>query len=607
MTALKKLSAREIQDREDGKFIEHRACLSCSSSDGMAVYEKSDGSKDAFCWVCNTYFHPDKLGGEKRKEDGADIISILENIEEEKTMTDTLENIAGFGTAGSRQRGIKKAFMEMYGVKVAFKESGAVSAHYYPLTKESKIVGYKKRELPKKFSVVGDGKDTELFGQSIFQEGEVQVAKKFLCITEGELDAIALQQVLWENGNSSYRNAVVSVPSGSSSAVKAIQNNWNWVNKFEQVVLFFDQDDPGQKAALDIAKKLPLGKVKIAKFSKKDPCEMLADGRASELYNAFWKAETYAPDGVLAGSGLWNLVSTPLQESEARYPWEGLDKLLHGIRTSEMVTLTAGSGAAKSTFARMIAYHLQKTTDDNIGMIFLEESVKKTALQVMSLEIGMPLHLPETQPDEEDLRKAYENTLGTGKYYFFDEFASQDFESICESIIYMARAANCKYIFLDHISMLVSGGDYADERRALDAICTKLRSLVQQLDITLFAITHLKRPPGKALEEGAQVSLNLLRGSAGIAQLSDIVIGFERNTQAEDPVERNTTHVRVLKNRFSGESGLACSLLYDHETGRAKELQEEEVEFMETDHSQFDGMPGLSASEHKEVDDFDAF
>lgn len=586
-------------DGEDGQYLYHTACMKCDSSDGLAVYQKTDEDgnefKDGYCWVCQSYHSPQMLGEKP--------MQTVEKVDlsdfEEDSGSLTVEEVNDFRTSGSRKRGIRKDMMEMYGVKMQFREDGAVTHHYYPVTKSGKITGYKPRELPKNFKLkqVGDtkAKGAELFGQHIFESGQVQVAKKWLIITEGELDAIALQQVIWDKGNPQYRNAVVSITSGSSSAVKCIQENWNWINTFNEVVLFFDQDEPGKKASLDIAKKLPLGKCKIAKFSEKDPCDMLRKGKQDELYNALWKAETYAPDGVLAGTGLWNLVSTPLAESNAHYPWKGLDKMLHGIRP-ELVTLTAGSGVAKSTFARMIAYHLQQTTNDNIGMIFLEESVKKTSLQIMSLDVGKQLHLPETECTEDEMREAFDNTMGTGQYYYFDDFASQDFDAVCEAIMYMARAANCKYIFLDHISMLVSGGEYGDERKALDAICTKLRSLVQQLDVTLFAITHLKRPQGEGHEVGAQTSLSQLRGSAGIAQLSDIVIGFERNSQADDPIERNTTHVRILKNRFSGESGLACSLLYDFDTGRARELSEEEVDSMDTDLSQFDEMQETDTS-----------
>jgi twinkle protein len=141
-------------------------------------------------------------------------------------------------------------------------------------------------------------------------------------------------------------------------------------------------------------------------------------------------------------------------------------------------------------------------------------------------------------------------------------------EQVVGRVRFMAKALDCKIIILDHISILVSAGHHGDERKALDSIMTQLRTLTQDTGITLFAVSHLKRPEGKAHEEGAATSVSQLRGSASIAQLSDFVIGLERNGQAEDETERNTTHLRVLKNRFSGITGPAGAVLYDNDTGR---------------------------------------
>jgi len=97
---------------------------------------------------------------------------------------------------------------------------------------------------------------------------------------------------------------------------------------------------------------------------------------------------------------------------------------------------------------------------------------------------------------------------------------------------------------------------------------TKLRMLVQETNIALIIVSHLKRPNDKGHEEGAATSLAQLRGSASIAQLSDMVIGLERNGQHDDPLVRNTTQCRVLKNRYSGTTGPAGCLLYNKITGR---------------------------------------
>jgi twinkle protein len=138
----------------------------------------------------------------------------------------------------------------------------------------------------------------------------------------------------------------------------------------------------------------------------------------------------------------------------------------------------------------------------------------------------------------------------------------------------MAKALDCKWIFLDHLSILVSGNEeFGDERKSIDVLMTKLRSLVEETSIGLLLVSHLRRPSGdRGHEDGREVSLSHLRGSASIAHLSDSVIALERNQQAQDDVEANTTTLRILKNRYSGETGVSCYLHYNKETGRMTEI-----------------------------------
>ena len=147
----------------------------------------------------------------------------------------------------------------------------------------------------------------------------------------------------------------------------------------------------------------------------------------------------------------------------------------------------------------------------------------------------------------------------------------------------MAKALDCKFIVLDHISMIVSSQEFGDERKALDEVMTKLRTLVQETDIALIVVSHLRRPDGKGHEEGAVTSLAQLRGSGSIAQLSDMVLGLERDSQSEDIAQRNTTTLRVLKNRFVGMTGPACYLYWDKDTGRLNEVDKPQGDETEED------------------------
>jgi len=240
------------------------------------------------------------------------------------------------------------------------------------------------------------------------------------------------------------------------------------------------------------------------------------------------------------------------------------------------VTVTAGSGLGKSQFLREIVWHILQNTTDNIGLMFLEESTRKTGLSLMSLAADKPLHLPDCESTQEEKDSAFEQTLGTNRVFLFDHFGSSDVDNIVNRVRYLAKVVGCNYIFVDHISIIVSAQNNGDERKAIDEIMTKLRMLVQETGVSLICVSHLKRPESKGHEEGAATSLAQLRGSGSIAQLSDMVIGLERNGQADDATERNTTRVRVLKNRFCGITGKGCSLLYDLRTGRMNEFNEQE-------------------------------
>ena len=158
-------------------------------------------------------------------------------------------------------------------------------------------------------------------------------------------------------------------------------------------------------------------------------------------------------------------------------------------------------------------------------------------------------------------------------------FGANSIEDIFSKLRYMIVGCGCKWIVVDHLHMLVSATIEGDERRAIDSIMTRLRSICEETGAGMILVSHLRRVDGnKGHENGVQVSLSHLRGSQSIAQLSDCVIALERNQQADDPEEANTTQLRVLKSRYTGDVGLAAKLVYDRETGRLKEKPLEDFE-----------------------------
>jgi twinkle protein len=437
--------------------------------------------------------------------------------------------------------------------------------HYFD--SDGNCIGAKVKTPDKKFYWEGTHAET-LFGQHLFPSSGKRVV-----ITEGELDAVSCYEAYSGNW------PMVSIPDGAKSAKRCIQRQLEWLQNYESIVLFFDMDSAGQEAAKEAASVLPPGKVKIARLHDfKDASDALQAGEAQAIREAIWNATPFRPDGIVEAKSLLEQILTPNDEGLHEYPFQGLQGKLHGIRAGELVTITAGSGIGKSSFCRELATHLL-SSGERVGYLALEESNRRTALGLMSVAEGKPYHIGEHSRTE--LEDVYSRTLEHWPLYLFDGFGSFDPDVIYNRVEYLAQGLDVRVIFLDHLSILLSGLD-GDERRMIDVTMTRLRSLVERTGISLFLVSHLRRTSNDTNhEEGARVTLGQLRGSAAIAQLSDAVIALERNQQSTSG--GSDTTVRVLKNRYSGEVGVACKLKYDLNTCRFTEHEVEPEFDAETD------------------------
>lgn len=522
---------------------EHLPCADCGSSDALAVYD--DGS--TYCFSCKTYHK------------GETSIPMEQPIEK-------------------KCRGlIPRSEMEVQALKKRMISADTCAKyHYYVTTEYAKtiqvaeycdddgtVLWQKTRDADKNFSIRGKACN-RFFGQELFNHG------KKLVITEGEIDCLSVSQM---NGN---KYPVVSLPNGCSSAKKVFKENLTWLCGFDEVIVMFDMDEPGQKAVKEVEGLLPPHKLKVARLPYKDANECLVNGKGREIINAIFDAKTYRPDGIVDASEMEEAFFTDDDEevTSYEYPWGGrLNQMTMGIRKREMILLTAGTGIGKSTAVREIAYSLKKTHGLKVGMVMLEENVKKTLRELLSLEVNRPLHLCWKNADKTELREAYHRLFGDKKFFLYDHFGSMDENTLLSAIRYLIVGEECDFIIFDHISIAVSGLEDAgmDERKTIDRLMTKLRSLVEETGAGMVIISHLKKPSGDgSFEEGSAISLDDLRGSGSLKQIPDIIIALERNQQADDEYEKNKIKLRVLKNRFTGDTGIAGYLVFNKATHRLK-------------------------------------
>jgi twinkle protein len=466
-----------------------------------------------------------------------------------------------------RDRKLTNAALAKYGVEVF--DDRTVWPIYDP---ENKPHAKKTRFYPKKFSVDGSLKGAGLFGRHVFPAG----CAKAITVTEGYEDAVAAHLI----DNSRY--PCVSIH-GSASAVGDMKADFEYLNSFETIVLAFDNDEAGKKAAKDVAEKLPFaaGKLKIMSMSRyKDASAYREAGDDAAWISEWWKAEPYRPDGLLLGSDLWDDIIKEDSYFSVEYPHSGLNEKTYGLRTSEVVLIRADPKIGKTSFIKSIEHKL--LTDPTViekgygvGFMHFEEPKKHTGLGLISIHNGVPYHLPDVAKPEAELRQAYDELLNNGRVVIYDHFGSNNIEVVLAKVRHMA-AMGCKYIVIDHLSIIVSDQS-GDERKQLDEICTKLKTMTMELDLCVICVIHQNRA-------------GEVRGTMAAEQLANIVIKLERDKMDPDPWRANITKVSITDNRFCGRCGTACYLFYDEATSRLTQLTQEQAAVYEaggTDNGEF--------------------
>jgi len=446
-------------------------------------------------------------------------------------------------------RGIDKSTFAFYDTKTKISPQGEpISIGFrYPNG------NYKVRSLKEKdFRWVGDSDTNKagLFGEDKFAAG----SHKCVTITEGEFDALSLFQVL--------RSPVVSVHS-ASSAVRDCTNSRSWLNAFDRIYLAFDNDAHGADAIRGVAKLFDYNKIYVVKFSnRKDANEYLQAGESNELLNIWHNAKHYMPDNIRSSlSDFKNILLLPKKKG-LDYPWPTLTRMTYGIRTGETVLIKAQEKVGKTELMHAILHQILTRTDDNVGALFLEEPEQRLLQAVAGIELQKPVHLPDDCTPPDKVIAAVGNVVGRDdRLHVFSHFGSDDPGLFLDTIRFLATARACRYVLLDHISLVVSGLLEGDERRSLDYFSTRLEMLVKDLDFALIMVSHVN-------------DFGQTRGSRYLTKVSDITIDASRDTLALDPVKRATIRLTIPYNRFCGYTGPAGDVVFDQNTYSLKEVND---------------------------------
>lgn len=537
----------------------------CQSQNGLQVFQADDGTYNGHCFACNTHV-PDPYGDKPAGYKPVRLVKTKEQIDAE------IQEIHEYATCDLKDRSLRRESLEYFGVKIGVSEQDGVTpvTHYYPYKKDGEITGYKVRLIEdKRMWSVGDIKDVELFGW----DKAIATGGKKLFITEGELDAVALFQIFKDhNKGTAYADlcpAIVSLAHGSSSAAKELGKVIKDIRKtFKEIILVFDMDKAGQKAADEVIRIIP--DAMVATLPAKDANECLIEGRSKACYNACqFNAQKPKNTRLVSGDDLHEKAKEPAKFGVS-WPWRHITEATRGIRTGETIYIGAGQKQGKSEIVNTLAAHFIKEHNWKVFLVKPEESNNKTYKLVAGKLVGKFFHDP-TKPFDEGAYDRAGDTL-RGNLFLLNLYQHVDFNTL-KGDIRQAALEGCKAIIIDPITNFTNGMSAADANTKLQEIAQELAAMALDLDVVIFIFCHLRNPDsGLPHELGGPVLSSQFAGSRAMARSCNLMLGLEGNRDpALKPEERNLRTLILLEDREFGETG-RYGLYWDNKTGLFNEI-----------------------------------
>lgn len=571
-------------------FVEHKACLSCTSSDGLSLYYNEDegGTYSASCFVCGEQWQNNDLVdtpigieydielSSSNKNKGGKVVKMKQS--KPPISQGDLENIKGCTKHDDTSyRNLGKLVNEKYDVLTKYSSDGKPSHRYYPVTFDGGVVGYKGRELPKAFFSKGRNDNScQLFGQSLYPNGG-----KRLLLVGGEEDALAAYEMLRLDQLRRSKShlepvAVVSPTTGESGCLKQIQANYEWIDTFEEVIVMFDNDEAGRDATKKALKVLPVGKTKVATLPLKDPCDMKIAGRDAEFVRCFYEAKHDCPVGIVGSSGLKDKILKRAQLKKVPLPpfARKLQKqMAGGIPLGYIVNIASASGQGKSTLVNEFIYYWIFNSPYKVGVVSLESDPGEYGELLLSRHMGQKIALLETVQEKMDflstetaesaMTELFYTEDGDDRFHVVDHQGSVGEDELKAKCEYLVRGLGCKLLVVDPLTLALSGGANED----VDEFMSWQKKFVDQHQCVFVNVTHVRKNSNnqQANSRGAAISEESIKGSGSIFQVAGANILLMRDKENEDPIVRNTTKIVMSKCRWTGLTGPSGNWYYDNQ------------------------------------------
>lgn len=549
---------------------------SCGSKQGLKIFIEDDGETiSGFCFACDTAVRQKDLPEPYKSVEDAEEVP-RPRVKTPEEVAAELHEVQHYPVVDIPARKLRAASLEKFDAKVALSEQDGKTpaAMYFPYTKKGVVTGYRIKTLglEKNFVYsIGDMKEVDLFN---WEKAKVSGAYR-LIITEGEPDAVAVDAIYAKHGKDpQYHPAIVSLPYGAGQARRSLTKFAAEIKqRFKEVILCFDDDDPGRKAAADCAYILP--DAMSVTLPYKDANECIIKGASKAAYDAIsYRATKPKNTRIVLGEDLHETAKKPAEYGELTWPYPKLNAKTRGIFLGTTTYVGAGVKMGKSELLNDIAAHFIEEHDAKVFMAKPEETNDKTYKLLAGKIAKRRFHDPDVPFDEEEFDRAGE--ILRGKVGMLNIFQHVGWSNLKEDIIAAAQWG-AKAVFVDPITNLTNGVASAEANTVLQGISQDLSAMAKDYGFAAFIFCHLKAPEGNLSKDqrqnkynqgkhiglgncphelGGDVLSSQFAGSRAMMRSCDMMLGLEGNKDEElDEILRSTRNIKILEDRNFGESG----------------------------------------------------
>lgn len=444
-------------------------------------------------------------------------------------------------------RGVDKEICEKYNILTGIDAEGNEVSRVYPYPHRPKV-----RILPKDFTQNKGFTNDHLLGMDYFNAG----TSKKLTIVEGEDDWPSAIQMLGD------RWPVVALP-GAGTIKQVLKNPkcYNYLKSFNSLIIATDGDDAGDKTAEILTKAFPNKCYRVSMTTHKDPNDYLTSGDGSDFLYAWMNAKKYTPPNVLnTPDQFLSLYKDAPDHQYIPTGIEALDEKILGLMQGHFTVIKAPTGIGKSEFMRYLEHQMLKQ-EVPIAAWHLEETKVRTLLGLVSYHKEENLtrqDIIEEKGKDEEVQEAITDLTKDENFYQFYLEDTDGADELCDQIRYFSEVCGCKFVFFEPIQDVISSSSEDGKEQALADLSVRLSKLAASLGIGIVTIAHTN-------DQGEPKYCKM------IGQRASVIIDLHRDKDTEDFEEKNTTYLKVEKNRPASVDGPAGAMTFDLGTFTMKE------------------------------------